>query len=106
MQKRSLVVLESEINAMEAFIHFLKGVLAIDKDQRWSPTMAMGHPFITRETFTGHYQPKRDLDKTSNHDTLGEDTMSERSSSSKDSKEYKAGSCPSKILYPQTASVP
>lgn len=68
--------------------------------------MAMGHPFITRETFTGHYQPRREQDKTSNHDTMGEDTMSERSSSSKDSKEYKAGSCPSKILYPQTASVP
>jgi hypothetical protein len=55
-----LVVLESEINAMEAFIHFLKGVLNIDKDQRWTPTMAMGHPFITRETFTGHYQPRRE----------------------------------------------
>jgi hypothetical protein len=100
------VVLESEMNAMDAFIHFLKGVLKVEKEFRWTPTQAMGHPFITRETFTGSYEPKREQDKSSNHDTMGEDTMSERSSSSKDSKEYKAGSCPSKILYPQTASVP
>lgn len=32
----------------------------------------------------------------------GDDTMSEKSSSSRDSREYKVGSCPSKILYPQT----
>ena len=38
-QKRvqSLVVLESEMNAIEAFIDFLKGILRIDKDTRWTP---------------------------------------------------------------------
>lgn len=85
---------------MDAFIDFLKGVLRIDKDQRWNPSMAMEHPFITREQFTGHFEPKRELEKSSTHDTGGEDTMSEKSNSSKDSKEYKAGSCPSRILYP------
>lgn len=93
-------MLESEINAMDAFIDFLKGVLRIDKDHRWTPTMAMEHPFITREVFAGSFEPKREVDRNSAHDTGGEDTMSERSTSSKDSKEYKAGSCPSRILYP------
>lgn len=44
-----MVVLESELNAMDSFIDFLKGVLRLDKDLRWTPTMAMQHPFITRE---------------------------------------------------------
>ncbi len=95
-----MVVLESEMNAIEAFIDFLKGILRIDKDSRWTPQMAMEHPFITRETFTGPFEPRRE--QTSSHDTHGEDTMSEQSTSSKDSKDYKAGSCPSRILYPQT----
>lgn len=46
--RRSLIVQESEINSMDAFIDFLKGVLRIDKDQRWTPQMAMIHPFIAR----------------------------------------------------------
>ena len=84
---------ESEINSMDAFIDFLKGVLRIDKDQRWTPQMAMTHPFIARETFSGHFEPRKDAPES-------EDSMSQRSFSSKDSKEQKAGSCPSKILYP------
>lgn len=36
------------MNTVDAFIDFLKGVLRIDRDLRWTPTMAMGHPFITR----------------------------------------------------------
>jgi hypothetical protein len=51
------VIQESEMNSMDAFIDFLKGVLRIDKDQRWSPSMAMEHPFITREVFSGHFEP-------------------------------------------------
>jgi hypothetical protein len=63
--------------------------------------MAMEHPFITRETFNGPFEPKRNEEKTSDSThNGGEDTMSEQSSSSKDSKDYKAGSCPSRILYP------
>lgn len=55
--------------------------------------MAMTHPFIARETFAGHYEPRKEALES-------EDSMSQRSFSSKDSKEKKAGSCPSKILYP------
>jgi hypothetical protein len=51
--------------------------------------MAMAHPFIARETFGGHFEPLREQ---------SEESL--RSFSSKDSKEQKAGSCPSKILYP------
>ena len=93
------------MNTLDAFIDFLKGILRIDKDMRWTPSMAMEHPFITRETFTGHYEPVREAEKISTNET-GEDTMSELSSSSKDSKEYRVGSCPSKILYPTTATMP
>ena len=53
--------------------------------------MAMEHPFITRETWTGPFEPKREI---STQESQAADTMSEMSSSSKDSREYKAGSCP------------
>ena len=99
------IISESEMNSMDAFIDFLKGILRIDKDFRWTPLMAMEHPFITRQVFTGHYEPSREQERISTNET-GEDTMSEQSSSSRDSKEYRVGSCPSKILYPQTASMP
>ncbi len=56
---QSLVVLESEINSIDAFIDFLKGVLRLDKDHRWSPQMAMEHPFITRQVFTAPFEPPR-----------------------------------------------
>lgn len=42
---------DSEMNTMDAFIDFLKGVLRIDKDTRWTPSMAQKHPFITREFY-------------------------------------------------------
>jgi len=93
------------MNSMDAFIDFLKGLLRIDKDTRWTPLMAKEHPFITRNYFTGHYEPQREQERVSTNET-GDDTMSEKSSSSKDSREYKVGSCPSKILYPQTLSQP
>ena len=90
---------ESEINQMEAFIDFLKGVLRIDSSSRWTPTMAMKHPFIKRDQFRGSFEPSREEEGNSAHET-GEDTISEHSSSSQNSKDYKIGSCPSKILYP------
>jgi hypothetical protein len=49
--------------------------------------------------YTGPFEPSREQERVSTNET-GEDTMSEKSTSSKDSKEYKVGSCPSKILYP------
>jgi dual specificity protein kinase YAK1 len=54
-------VLESELNAIEAFIDFLKGILRIDKDMRWTAGMALEHPFVTRETWTGPFEPKREI---------------------------------------------
>ncbi len=42
---------------MDALIDFLKGVLRLEKDHRWTPSMAMEHPFITREIFNGHFEP-------------------------------------------------
>jgi hypothetical protein len=91
---------------MDAFIDFLKGVLRLDKDQRWTPSMAMTHPFIARETYTGHFEPRKDHERAQPLEPGNEDNSSETSSSSKDSKEYKAGSCPSKLLYHQATSVP
>ena len=61
--------------------------------------MAKEHPFITRVQYAGPFEPQREQERVSTNET-GDDTMSERSSSSKDSREYKVGSCPSKILYP------
>lgn len=45
------------MNSMHALIDFLKGVLRIDKDMRWTAAMAMEHPFMTREIFSGHFEP-------------------------------------------------
>jgi serine/threonine protein kinase len=92
---------------MRAFIDFLKGVLRINKDLRWTPNMAKEHPFITRALFEGNFEPEREVERISSSNETGDDTMSELSNSSKSSKDYnKVGSCPSKILYPQTASIP
>jgi dual specificity protein kinase YAK1 len=45
------------MNTMDAFIDFLKGLLRIDKESRWTPLMAKEHPFITREVYTGSFEP-------------------------------------------------
>jgi dual specificity protein kinase YAK1 len=50
-------ITDSEVNAIESFIDFLKGVLRMEKETRWSPNMAMTHPFITRSVFTGPFEP-------------------------------------------------
>mmetsp|Transcript_37515 Transcript_37515/g.27663 ORF Transcript_37515/g.27663 Transcript_37515/m.27663 type:complete len:118 (+) Transcript_37515:1051-1404(+) len=92
---------DSELNTIDSFIDFLKGVLRLEKEQRWTPLMAKEHPFITRNTFTGPFEPQREVERVSTNETEY-DTQSEKSTSSKDSKEYKVGSCPSKIMYPQS----
>lgn len=84
---------------IDSFIDFLGGLLRIDKDTRWTPVMAKEHPFMTRKPYNGHFEPQKEQERVPTNET-GEDTMSEKSTSSKDSKEYKVGSCPSKILYP------
>lgn len=65
-----------EMNTLDCFIDFLKGILRMDKEFRWTPSMALEHPFITRKMFTGHFEPKREEEKNSTNET-GEDTMSE-----------------------------
>ena len=46
-----------EVNILESFVDFVKGLLRIDKDYRWTPSMAKEHPFITNKKFMGHYEP-------------------------------------------------
>lgn len=88
---------------MDSFLDFLKGLLRIDKDTRWTPLMAKEHPFIKRQIYNGPFEPSREQEHVSSHE--GDDTMSERSSSSRDSRDqYKVGSCPSKLLYPQNTN--
>ena len=89
---------------MWTFIDFLKGVLRLDKETRWTPLMAKEHPFITRQIYNGPYEPSRDIERSSTNETEYE-SVSEKSTSSMDSKEYKVGSCPSKIMYPQSVSM-
>jgi dual specificity protein kinase YAK1 len=45
------------MNTMDAFLDYLKGLLRLDKDTRWTPLMAKEHPFITRDPFTGPFEP-------------------------------------------------
>jgi hypothetical protein len=97
-------IMDSEMNSIHSFIDFLKGVLRIDKDTRWTPSMAKVHPFITREVFTIPFEPQRENDRVSTNEN-GDDTNSDASTSSKDSKEYNIGSCPSKIMYPVSLSM-
>ncbi|KAJ2787859.1 dual specificity protein kinase yak1 [Coemansia interrupta] len=40
-----------------ALIDFLRGLLEMDPNKRWSPQQAMMHPFITGEPFNGPYNP-------------------------------------------------
>lgn len=40
-----------------AFIDFVKGLLHLDPDQRWSPQQARLHPFVLGEPFTGPFVP-------------------------------------------------
>lgn len=42
-------------NELEAFVHFLKGLLAIDPQQRWNAKTALRHPFILKKKFDGNF---------------------------------------------------
>jgi hypothetical protein len=54
------VIGEGEMQQMDALIDFLKGVLRYERESRWTPSMAMEHPFITREKYNGHFEPQRE----------------------------------------------
>jgi len=43
-------------NDLEAFDHFLKGLLQIDPKKRWNAKTALRHPFILKEKFDGNFQ--------------------------------------------------
>ena len=42
---------------MGPFINFLKGLLTLDPDLRWTAAQAAMHPFITGEPFQGDWTP-------------------------------------------------
>jgi dual specificity protein kinase YAK1 len=51
----------TELNNRIAFIDFVRGLLAINPLERWSPQQAKLHPFITQQKFTGPFMPPGNL---------------------------------------------
>lgn len=71
----------------------------MDPGVRWTATMAMKHPFISRMQFNGPYEPASDDRSSTNGGDTNEDSLSAHSSSSRDSQDIRiVGSCPSNIL--------
>ncbi|KAJ2756532.1 dual specificity protein kinase yak1, partial [Coemansia nantahalensis] len=54
-----------EFQSRVALIDFLRGLLQLDPDRRWSPRQAAAHPFITGEPFLGHFIPPSDAGTSS-----------------------------------------
>ncbi|KAJ2383414.1 dual specificity protein kinase yak1, partial [Coemansia sp. RSA 2611] len=48
---------EREYQSRFALIDFLRGLLQLDPNRRWSPQQASMHPFITGEALTGSFVP-------------------------------------------------
>ncbi|OJJ46575.1 hypothetical protein ASPZODRAFT_1974451 [Penicilliopsis zonata CBS 506.65] len=53
--------MERELNNRVAFIDFVRGLLALNPLERWSPQQAKLHPFITQQKFTGPFVPPMNL---------------------------------------------
>eukprot|EP00271_Cylindrocystis_brebissonii_P010019 TRINITY_DN259_c0_g1_i1.p1 TRINITY_DN259_c0_g1~~TRINITY_DN259_c0_g1_i1.p1 ORF type:complete len:1341 (-),score=300.84 TRINITY_DN259_c0_g1_i1:710-4732(-) len=51
---------EAERAHRTSFIHFLRGVLQLDPDKRWTPVQALAHPFLTEEPFSVDWKPLPD----------------------------------------------
>ncbi|KAJ2653620.1 dual specificity protein kinase yak1 [Coemansia sp. RSA 1250] len=49
---------QREYQSRIALIDFLRGLLQLDPDRRWSPQQASMHPFITGEPFVGPFVPQ------------------------------------------------
>lgn len=47
----------AEQQKLSCFIDFLKGLLRMDPETRWTPKQARRHPFITSEEYTGPFDP-------------------------------------------------
>lgn len=54
-----------EMSNRVAFIDFVRGLLAINPLERWSPHQAKLHPFITQQKFTGPFVPPMNLKSSS-----------------------------------------
>ncbi|KAJ2708426.1 dual specificity protein kinase yak1, partial [Coemansia spiralis] len=54
-----------EFQSRLALIDFLRGLLQLDPDRRWSPHQAAAHPFITGEPFLGPFVPASDTGASS-----------------------------------------
>lgn len=61
---------ERELNNRIAFIDFVRGLLAINPLERWSPQQAKLHPFITQQKFTGPFMPPTNLKYSSPNKTV------------------------------------
>ncbi|KAJ5090570.1 hypothetical protein N7532_009254 [Penicillium argentinense] len=61
---------ERELNNRVAFIDFVRGLLAINPLERWSPQQAKLHPFITQQKFTGPFMPPMNLKYSSLNKTV------------------------------------
>ena len=48
---------EREIERRIAFTHFIRGLLRLDPQKRWTPSQAAAHPFITGEPFDPAFVP-------------------------------------------------
>lgn len=55
----------TEMNNRVAFIDFVRGLLAINPLERWTPQQAKLHPFITQQKFTQPFVPPMNLKTTS-----------------------------------------
>jgi len=50
---------EMDKEKIDVFIHFLKGLLNIDPQQRWNAKQALKHPFITGEKFSANFNTQQ-----------------------------------------------
>lgn len=62
--------MNTELNNRIAFIDFVRGLLAINPLERWSPQQAKLHPFITQQKFTGPFVPPMNLKYSSLNKTV------------------------------------
>ncbi|KAI9487955.1 kinase-like domain-containing protein [Zychaea mexicana] len=60
---------DQEIKLRRSLADFLKGLLTVDPEIRWTPKQAREHPFITGEPYTGPYVPVKELSRNTSTDS-------------------------------------
>lgn len=55
--------IDAEKNQRASFAHFLRGLLELNPNKRWTPRQAASHPFITGQPFDASFQPPQSLRK-------------------------------------------